>query len=55
MISPLRKLPTGVRAGLTGLALTLLGGYAASVAYIQSHHSKKDEEPGLSMDDLVGP
>ncbi|HBF22647.1 MAG TPA: hypothetical protein DDW23_02410 [Planctomycetes bacterium] len=54
MISPLRKLPTGVRAGLTGLALTLLGGYAASVAYIQSHHSKKDEEPGLSMDDLVG-
>lgn len=54
MNSRLRELPAGVRAGLTGLALTLLGGYAASVVYIQDHHSKKDEEPGLSMDDLVG-
>ncbi len=49
----LRELPWAVRVGLTLTVVTLAGGYFASLAYLNAHYAKKDEQPGLSMDDLV--
>lgn len=34
--------------------MTLLGGFVASVAYVRIHHSPKDDQPGLSFDDVKG-
>ncbi len=52
--SRLRPLPIGVRAGLAALVLVFLGGFVASAAHLYLHHSRKDEQPGLSLDDLKG-
>ena len=50
----LSTLPVPYRIGLTFLLVTLLGGLAASVTHLVHHHENRDEQPGLSMDDLVG-
>lgn len=47
-------LPWGARLGLACVVVTLLGGLAASAAYVRIHHSPKDDEPGLSLDDVKG-
>lgn len=52
--SRLRPLPLAVRTGLAMLVLVFLGGFVASGAHLYLHHSKKDEQPGLSLDDLRG-
>ncbi len=50
----LRELSPALRLGLTGILLTLAGGFAAGAAQIVLHHAPKDEEPGLSLTDLMG-
>lgn len=52
--SRLATLPVGARLGLAMLVLVFIGGFIASAAHLYLHHSKKDEEPGLSLDDLKG-
>ncbi|MBK7643103.1 MAG: hypothetical protein IPJ19_08630 [Planctomycetes bacterium] len=49
----LRALPFALRAGLTGVALALLLGLWASLDHLRTAHEKRDELPGLSLDDLV--
>jgi len=50
----LRELGGSVRAGLSFLLLTLLGGLCAAGGHLVLHHENRDERPGLSMDDLTG-
>jgi hypothetical protein len=50
----LRNLSPAVRFGLTCLLLVMLGGMIASAAHMHLHHSVRDEQPGLTMDDLRG-
>jgi len=50
----LRNLSPSVRFGLTCLLLVMLGGMIASAAHMYLHHSVRDEQPGLTMDDLRG-
>lgn len=50
----LRNLSPAVRFGLTCLLLVMLGGMIASAAHMHMHHSVRDEQPGLTMDDLRG-
>lgn len=50
----LRSLPLGARLSFSFLVLVLLGGYAASGAYMQEHHKNRDEREGLSLTDLEG-
>ena len=50
----LRNLSPAVRFGLTCLLLVMLGGMLASAAHMYLHHSVRDEQPGLTMDDLRG-
>jgi len=50
----LRTLPGPVRTGLAMLVLVLLGGFVASAAHLYLHHSRRDEQAGLSLDDLRG-
>ncbi|MHC5005727.1 MAG: hypothetical protein ACYTGF_00025 [Planctomycetota bacterium] len=50
----LRALSPAVRVGLTCLVLTALGGLAASAHHIVAHHQDRDEQPGLSLDDIRG-
>jgi hypothetical protein len=49
----LRRLPFALRAGLSGVVLALGLGLWASLAHLRTHHEKRDEQPGLSLDDLV--
>jgi hypothetical protein len=49
----LRALPLPLRAGLTGVVLALGLGLWASLEHLRAHHEKRDEEAGLSLDDLV--
>ncbi len=42
------------RLGLSLLVLVLLGGIAASATHLVVHHEKRDERPGLTLDDLTG-
>jgi len=48
----LRELPGMVRLGLTGLLLVLLIGLGASAAHLFWHYEKRDEQPGLTVDDV---
>lgn len=50
----LRDLPASVRLGVSGLLLTLAVGLAAAAGHLFLHHEKRDEQPGLSLDDLTG-
>lgn len=50
----LTELPWGARLGLACVVITLLGGLVASAAYVRIHHAPKDDEPGLSVDDVKG-
>lgn len=50
----LRQLPVPGRVGVAALCLVLLGGFAASLKYIQQHYAPKDENPALSMTDMKG-
>lgn len=50
----LRSLPVVGRVGVACICLVLLGGFAASLAYIQQFYSPKDEDPSLTMTDLKG-
>lgn len=50
----LRELGLAFRAGLSFLVLTLLGGLVASAGHLVGHHEKRDEQAGLSMEDLRG-
>jgi hypothetical protein len=50
----LRQLGWFGRLGVAGVVLTLLGGLAASAAYVHMFHGKRDGRAGLSMTDLMG-
>jgi hypothetical protein len=50
----LHSLSLSLRIGITCLILILAGGYIASVYHMYTHYQNKDEQPGLSMDDIVG-
>jgi hypothetical protein len=50
----LRDLGALARLGITCLCLVLLGGFAASVSHIYIHDHKRDERPGLTIDDIKG-
>ncbi|MBS0196437.1 MAG: hypothetical protein JSR77_06740 [Planctomycetes bacterium] len=50
----LRSLNAGVRLGLTFLCFVILGGYAASLRHLYLHDNKRDERPGLTVDDVKG-
>lgn len=52
--SRLRQLSPAARLGMICIVLVMLGGLAASVAQIYFHHSKRDEKPGLTVDDVKG-
>lgn len=50
----LRDLGFFARLGLLGLMFTLAGGIVTSIIQIEQHYSPRDQEPGLSMQDLKG-
>ncbi|MBC7835343.1 MAG: hypothetical protein H7Y88_09620 [Phycisphaerales bacterium] len=50
----LADLPWGARLGLAFLVLTLLGGLAASMQHLVFHHQNRDEQPGVSVEDIQG-
>ncbi len=52
--SQLRTLGVTARLGLTVLVLTLLGGLMVSGIYMAMHHENRDEQPGLTMNDIRG-
>ncbi len=52
--SGLRALPAGARAGLTALILVMGGGMVTAMLHLVAHHENRDEQPGVSVDDLVG-
>jgi hypothetical protein len=47
-------LPLGARLGIVCLCLVVLGGLAASYQHIVNQNENRDEQPGLSMEDLKG-
>jgi hypothetical protein len=50
----LRDLDFGARFALTLLVLVLAGGLAASAFHLVEHHQNRDEQPGVSLEDLEG-
>jgi hypothetical protein len=42
------------RLSVTCLILVLAGGYLTSALHLWHHYENKDEQPGLTMDDLIG-
>jgi hypothetical protein len=50
----LRALPWSVRFSIALLMLVAGGGLAASWTHIYMHHSNRDEQPGLSYEDVAG-
>lgn len=50
----LRSLGWFARLGLAAMVLTLLGGSAASGFYLYLKYEKRDERPGLTLDDIRG-
>jgi hypothetical protein len=49
----LRWLPAEIKVGLSALLLTLLMGMGASMLHIYYHYERRDEQPGLTRDDLA--
>jgi hypothetical protein len=54
MTLKLRALPWSVRSAVALLMLVTAGGMAASWMHIFMHHSNRDEQPGLSYEDIAG-
>ena len=52
--SYLRPLGFTARVGLTVLVFTLLGGLVVSGIYMAMHHENRDEQPGLTLNDIRG-
>lgn len=52
--SYLRPLPFFFRVGLTILTVVLGGGFVASAGHLFNQHNKRDEIPGLTVDDVKG-
>lgn len=50
----LRALPWSVRIALTCLVLVLGIGLGASAYHLQEHHQNRDEQPGVSLEDITG-
>ncbi len=50
----LRNLGFGAKLGITCLLLTMLGGFAAAAVHMHFHHENRDEQPGMSFDDIKG-
>ena len=48
----LRDFGIGVRLGVTGVLLTLAMGQWAGLFYMSHHYDKRDERPGLTVDDI---
>lgn len=48
----LRSLGLFARLGVAGIVLTAIGGAAASGAYLYMHHESRDEQPGMTLDDI---
>ncbi|MEM8757588.1 MAG: hypothetical protein AAGF47_07380 [Planctomycetota bacterium] len=48
----LRELGVLARLGIAGLVVTMLGGTAASGVYLWMHHGDRDEQPGLTIEDI---
>ncbi len=53
-VSTLRTLPFSFRLGITLLCVLLGGGFAASAGHLFFHDHKRDERPGLTVDDVKG-
>lgn len=49
----LRLLPLDVKLGISALLVTMLMGMAASMLHIRWHYERRDEQPGLTRDDLA--
>jgi hypothetical protein len=50
----LRSLPYPFRIGIALTMIVLLGGYIVSGLHMNWHYENRDEEPGLSMNDIIG-
>lgn len=50
----LGRMPLALRLAATCLIVILGGGYAAAVAHMYHHYENKDENPGLTLDDIEG-
>ena len=50
----LRSLPYSFRVGIALLVITLLGGYIVSGLHLKWHYENRDEEPGLTINDIIG-
>jgi hypothetical protein len=50
----LRSLPYSFRVGIALLTITLLGGYIVSGLHLKWHYDNRDEEPGLTINDIIG-
>ncbi|MHA7812654.1 MAG: hypothetical protein ACX94C_04585 [Phycisphaerales bacterium] len=50
----LRTLPYSFRVGIALLVITLLGGYIVSGLHLKWHYENRDEEPGLTINDIIG-
>jgi hypothetical protein len=52
--SYLRTLPGAFRLGIFFILLVLGGGFLASARHLYNHDHKRDERPGLTVDDVKG-
>lgn len=50
----LRSLPYLFRLGIAASVITLIGGYIVSGIHLQWHYENRDENPGLTINDIVG-
>lgn len=48
----LRSLPMALRLGLSGVVLALGLGLLTSLEHLVAHHEKRDEVPGMSLEDV---
>jgi hypothetical protein len=53
-VTQLRHLPFMARFGLTMLMLVVVGGLGASATHLLWHHENRDDQKGVSYDDIAG-